>query len=330
MDKKKLANNKEDALEQPLVSIIVITYNSSKYVLETLESAKAQTYQNIELIVSDDCSTDNTVEICREWIEKNKKRFLRTELITSEKNTGIPANCNRGVKAAQGEWVKLIAGDDILCNNCIEANIEYAKKNSSSKLILSKMKLFDDNIKKNIGESSLKDHILFKHPINPSLQRQWLLNDYFGNTPTLFIKRDIFDFVQFDETIFYMEDYPFALNVTKKGFYFEYFDKTTVKYRIHDNSICMSHSQKKLFNDFYVKKRIFYTKYIYPEISIIGRIFMSIEYYRKKIIDKLGLNKNNLVCKLISAGTYRISPYFLYNKLKIHESEKQIRTTLKK
>ena len=92
----------------------------------------------------------------------------------------------------------------------------------------------------------------------------------------------------------------------------------------------MSHSQKKLFNDFYVKKRIFYTKYIYPEISIIGRIFMSIEYYRKKIIDKLGLNKNNLVCKLISAGTYRISPYFLYNKLKIHESEKQIRTTLKK
>ena len=128
MDKKKLANNKEDALEQPLVSIIVITYNSSKYVLETLESAKAQTYQNIELIVSDDCSTDNTVEICREWIEKNKKRFLRTELITSEKNTGIPANCNRGVKAAQGEWVKLIAGDDILCNNCIEANIEYAKK----------------------------------------------------------------------------------------------------------------------------------------------------------------------------------------------------------
>ena len=59
----------------PLVSIIVITYNSSKYVLETLESAKAQTYQNIELIVTDDCSNDNTVEICRKWIEENKERF---------------------------------------------------------------------------------------------------------------------------------------------------------------------------------------------------------------------------------------------------------------
>ena len=102
----------------PLVSIIVITYNSSKYVLETLESAKAQTYQNIELIVSDDCSTDNTVEICHNWIEQNKERFVRTELITVEKNTGIAPNCNRGVKAAKGEWVKLIAGDDVLHQNC--------------------------------------------------------------------------------------------------------------------------------------------------------------------------------------------------------------------
>ena len=111
---EEITNNNDTLEKQPLVSIIVITYNSSKYVLETLESAKAQTYQNIELIVSDDCSIDNTVEICKEWIEKDKERFVRTELITAEKNTGIPANCNRGVKAAQGEWVKLIAGDDMI------------------------------------------------------------------------------------------------------------------------------------------------------------------------------------------------------------------------
>ncbi|MDR0890977.1 MAG: glycosyltransferase [Endomicrobium sp.] len=51
----------------PLVSVCVITYNSSKYVLETLESIKTQTYQNIELIVSDDCSTDDTVEVCENY-----------------------------------------------------------------------------------------------------------------------------------------------------------------------------------------------------------------------------------------------------------------------
>ena len=58
----------------PLVSIIVITYNSAKFVLETLESAKAQTYQNIELIISDDGSTDNTVQICREWLKNNEEQ----------------------------------------------------------------------------------------------------------------------------------------------------------------------------------------------------------------------------------------------------------------
>ena len=97
--------------DQPLVSIVVITYNSSKYVLETLESAKEQSYQNLELIISDDCSFDDTVAICRNWIAKNKERFVRIELLSVDKNTGIPANCNRGVKVAKGEWVKLIAGE---------------------------------------------------------------------------------------------------------------------------------------------------------------------------------------------------------------------------
>ena len=77
---------------QPLVSVPVITYNSSKFVLETLESIKAQTYQNIELIISDDCSTDNTVELCQKWVEENKERFVRTQIITSDLNTGVSAN----------------------------------------------------------------------------------------------------------------------------------------------------------------------------------------------------------------------------------------------
>jgi alpha-1,3-rhamnosyltransferase len=53
-----------------LVSIVIITYNSAKYVLETLESVKAQTYEKIELVISDDCSTDDTVEVCRDGLKR--------------------------------------------------------------------------------------------------------------------------------------------------------------------------------------------------------------------------------------------------------------------
>ena len=78
--------------ESPLVSVVLITYNSDRYVLDTLESVKNQSWDNIELIVSDDGSTDDTIFICSNWLYENKDRFFNTELITVAKNTGIPAN----------------------------------------------------------------------------------------------------------------------------------------------------------------------------------------------------------------------------------------------
>ena len=112
-------------MKLPLVSIAVVTYNSSKTVLETLDSIKEQTYPNIELIISDDCSKDNTVELCRGWVEKNKGRFVRVEILTVETNTGVSANFNRADAASRGEWGKPIAGDDLLLPNAIQEYVNY-------------------------------------------------------------------------------------------------------------------------------------------------------------------------------------------------------------
>jgi alpha-1,3-rhamnosyltransferase len=57
---------------------------------------KAHVYQNIELIVSDDCSVDNTLEICRMWIENNLKERFVSKIVVVQKNTGIASNCSRG------------------------------------------------------------------------------------------------------------------------------------------------------------------------------------------------------------------------------------------
>ena len=78
----------------PLVSISLLTYNSDRFVLETLESVKAQTWQHIELIISDDGSTDQTVMICSNWLVENQQRFNKTQLITVAQNTAIPSNWN--------------------------------------------------------------------------------------------------------------------------------------------------------------------------------------------------------------------------------------------
>ena len=70
--------------DNSVVSVCVITYNSSKYVLETLESIRMQSYQNIELIICDDCSKDDTVEICKRWIQSYSARFINVLLIEAE------------------------------------------------------------------------------------------------------------------------------------------------------------------------------------------------------------------------------------------------------
>jgi glycosyltransferase involved in cell wall biosynthesis len=305
--------------QYPLVSIIVITYNSSKYVLDTLESAKKQTYKNIELIVTDDGSTDETIKICKEWLKDNKQNFLRTELLEVENNTGIPANCNRGVNAAKGEWIKIIAGDDILHERCVESNIEFLRQKGFPEImVVSNMIQFIHG--DNFREGKLivpKLLFLFQEEVDARVQNKYAIKYYLGNTPTLFIPRSILIKVPFDESIPYQEDRPFAVNATKEGYTFRYNNDTTAYYRISENSVFTSKSKRVIFNDFYKKRRVFVLKYIYPNIPFYEKVFYEIEFYRQLLFDSLKLNKNNKICKFIYSTSVRITPLFYLKKYEL-------------
>lgn len=115
----------------PLVTIGVLTYNSEKYVIETLESIKSQTYLNIELIISDDCSCDYTVDRCSEWIEKNRGYFVNVLILTVKTNTGTAGNCNRVLAKSNGKWLKFLGADDLLSPSAIENYVRYVTQNSN-------------------------------------------------------------------------------------------------------------------------------------------------------------------------------------------------------
>ena len=232
----------------PLVSVAVVTYNSSKTVLETLDSIADQTYQNLELIVSDDCSTDDTVEICREWIEAHKDRFVRTVLLTSEKNTGVSANMNRGADACEGEWVKDIAGDDVLLPNCIDIYVEYVRENPEAVYVFAKVEMFggDSATRKELEDwySSME-----KKFFSWSFEEQYdqlTLSDNPIPTPTSFYNRvKVMALgVRNDERIPFYEDKPKWVNFLEKGVRFDYIDKVTVRYRLSDNSLCRNTPDK--------------------------------------------------------------------------------------
>jgi len=235
----------------PLVSIVVISYNSSNFILETLESIKLQTYKNIELIISDDCSTDNTVSLCQNWIEENENFFNRVKVITVLQNSGIPSNVNRGVNTAKGEWIKLIAGDDILLDNCIHDNVSYVIKNKTINFLFSKPIYINSYSETIISHNSKK----FKKNdsfYNLTARKQYLhllTENHPINPPTLFFNKKVVDSVgRFDEN-FKNEDFPFYLKITKLGYKLFFLNQETIKYRIHSSSISQKVKQNKGVSD---------------------------------------------------------------------------------
>lgn len=81
-----------------LVTIILLSYNAERYIIEALQSIKMQNYPKIELIIIDDCSQDNTVNLEKEWLKDNGNIFTNTKLIAQSKNYGTVANSNLGLK----------------------------------------------------------------------------------------------------------------------------------------------------------------------------------------------------------------------------------------
>ncbi|MCH4017760.1 MAG: glycosyltransferase [Prevotella sp.] len=227
-------------MDKPLVTVCVITYNSSKFVLETLDSIKAQTYDNIELIISDDYSSDNTVDICREWLSKHKDSFVSVKLITSDKNTGIAPNANRGWYQARGEWVKGIDGDDKLLPNCIRDDISYVTDHPETDILFTKQICFG-SIADKISDPGLYFRNLSKEEFDIILRCR-----NFIPSATEFIKRSCFlELGGWNESFPFIEDWPFWIKALEHKKIMSFLNKVTVCYRFSENSISQKHSKSK-------------------------------------------------------------------------------------
>ena len=112
-----------------LVSVIVLSYRSAETMIKILDSIKSQTYPNIELIITDDCSPDESVEVAKRWIDANQGCLTAIKLVTAEQNTGIPGNINRALEQATGDYLKLIAADDYMTEEAIQEYVSFCEQN---------------------------------------------------------------------------------------------------------------------------------------------------------------------------------------------------------
>lgn len=294
--------------KEELVSVVIITYKSASTVLETLESIKAQTYNNIELIVADDCSPDNTAQVVEEWLKENSDVFIRTVFLKNAKNLGPSGNLNRGYKEAKGVWVKSLAGDDTLIPEAINTYLDFANKHPESPILTAKLKAFSPN-----GESCERDQMalekLYAKLKVDSREQQYknALRSHILAGPGLFIKKTFFDELGgFNEKYPMGEEYDFELRVFKKVFV-PVVDEYLVNWRVSPTSLSHKMSLKSVQSDY------LFFKEVKARLMLVEKMYLA--FYEENIDFLIALHPK---CYAILKFLKLLKPSF-WNKFKNKE-----------
>lgn len=110
-----------------LVSIVMPSYNTAKFIEETIESVLAQSYENWELILVDDCSTDNTDEVVSRFLSDERIRYIKNDT-----NSGAAVSRNRALREARGKWIAFLDSDDLWEPDKLEKQIAFMQNNNYS------------------------------------------------------------------------------------------------------------------------------------------------------------------------------------------------------
>ncbi len=272
-------------MNKPLVSVIIPNYNGSKYLESTIISITKQSYENWELLIVDDCSTDKSLEIINKWVAKIPEKIFCYQLI---ENSGGPATPrNHALEKAKGAFVAFIDSDDIWHPSKLETQINIMIKYDYN-FTFTKICEFTD-------ETTLAP--LISRPLTISTEsievKQISLNQMFKKNrirsgSTSLIKKDLLDrsSVKFntDKSYIAVEDYLFWLDtLSKTGEYCFKIEKELTFYRLSEESI--SRGKIKM------AKKIFRLLANYPGVSKLGAVYYFITYISLSFITKLSNQK---------------------------------------
>lgn len=130
----------QEASKPPIVTVIIPTFNVAEYIGDALESLRTQTFRDFEVVIIDDCSTDNTVAIAESFSDA-----FPLSIIKSEKNVGAATARNIGLAASSGEWVTLLDADDTWMPEKLERQIELVRNHQDISIVFTNGYQFDES-----------------------------------------------------------------------------------------------------------------------------------------------------------------------------------------
>jgi glycosyltransferase involved in cell wall biosynthesis len=219
----------------PMVSVVMRNYNYGKYIAEAIESVLGQSFKDLELIIVDDASTDNSRQIIRNYVERDK----RVKAIFHERNSGISRTHNDGVDAASGKFLSIIDSDDLWVYNKLERQLS-AVKNNEDLVVWSDGDIIDGD-----GRLTGKKFIEFcigqKKKKSGDIFEELLMGNHILCSSLLF-KRENLGGIRFDESLKYINDYMFEVDMAKK-YPFHFIPECLAKYRIHGANTISSENE---------------------------------------------------------------------------------------
>ncbi|TDE02280.1 glycosyltransferase family 2 protein [Flavobacterium sandaracinum] len=221
--------------DNPLVTIICLCYNQQDYILESLFSVINQDYPCIELIVVDDCSTDNSKAVIEKW----RLDFPKIQFIANETNLGSTKSFNKALKKAKGEYIIDLAADDVLMSHCVNSQIN-AFKNTAYKnlgIVYGNAELITE---KGVFDSYYFPVDRYKKVITPRITGNIYESVLTGGdcmcSVSSMVKKSVFDSLNgYDESLAY-EDLDFWIRASRR-YDFDFIDAILIQKRTVKNSL---------------------------------------------------------------------------------------------
>ena len=231
-----------------LVSVIMPSYNYANYISDAIESVLKQNIQDIELIIIDDCSKDNSVQVIHRY--ENKDPRIRT--ILHKENLGIARTYNDGLDAAEGEYIAFLDSDDIWKKNKLEKQLSILRKKDD--LVVWSEGTVIDKEGKPTGQTFTQREHGSRRKKSGDIFNELLLNNFIFDS-TLIVKRENITHIRFDKDLKYLNDHRFAIDLARNYSYY-FIDEPLADYRVHGKNTILLDPKSWLHDDITLRKSL--------------------------------------------------------------------------